>query len=93
MIEAKVFERIIQLAKAYPWNSMLQVRIVYLMERIISSSLITSELFRSQFLTQTQIIKTLADMGDQSTFELDSGRCIRNGYMGLVVKVSNTLLA
>ena len=32
-------------------------------------------------------------MGKESTFELESGRQIRNGYMGLVVKISNTLLA
>ena len=31
-------------------------------------------------------------MGDSSTFELDSGRQIRNGYMGLVVKISNLLI-
>ena len=72
---------------------MLQVRIVNLMERIISGSLVTSESFRQQFLTQTQISKCLAEMGKESTFELESGRQIRNGYMGLVVKISNTLLA
>lgn len=31
-------------------------------------------------------------MGEESTFELDSGRQIRNGYMGLVVHVSNLLI-
>lgn len=31
-------------------------------------------------------------MGHESTFELDSGRQIRNGYMGLVVKISNLLI-
>lgn len=31
-------------------------------------------------------------MGRQCNFEMDSGRQIRNGYMGLVVKVSNLLI-
>ena len=31
-------------------------------------------------------------MGEKNTYILDSGRHIRNGYMGLVVKISNLLI-
>ena len=80
------------LTKTFPWNNMLQVKVISLMDKIIDGTSISNETFRAQFLEQTQIKKALAEMGEQSTFELDSGRQVRNGYMGLVVHVSNLLI-
>jgi len=45
-----------------------------LLESVISGNTIKNETFRAKFLEQTQITKTLAQMGESSTYELDSGR-------------------
>lgn len=60
LIDSAVFARIMDLTKTFPWNNMLQVRVMNLMERVISGTTITNETFRAQFLEQAQITKTLA---------------------------------
>lgn len=92
LMSSKVFVHIIELTKAFPWNNMLQVRVMGLFERVINGSEANNDTFKSHILEQTQITKTLAEMGQKCNFEMDSGRQIRNGYMGLVVKISNLLL-
>lgn len=92
LMDSKVFVHIIELTKAFPWNNMLQVRVMGLFERVINGSEAHNDTFKSHILEQTQITKTLAEMGQQCNFEMDSGRQIRNGYMGLVVKISNLLI-
>lgn len=63
-----------------------------LVERVVVGPTVTEETFRAKFLEQTQITKSLAKMGEENTYELDSGRQIRSGYMGLVVRISNLLI-
>ena len=63
-----------------------------LVERVVVGPTVTEETFRAKFLEQTQITKSLAKMGEENTYKLDSGRQIRNGYMGLVVRISNLLI-
>ena len=60
---SKVFVKIIELTKAFPWNNMLQVRVMNLFERVINGSDAHNDTFKSHVLEQTQITKTFAEMG------------------------------
>ena len=63
-----------ELTKAYPWNNMLQVRVMKLFERVINSSDAQNNVFKTQVLEQTEITKTLAEMGQKCNFMMDSER-------------------
>jgi hypothetical protein len=73
-MSSTVFVNVIELTKAFPWNNMLQVRVMGLFDRVINGSDPHNDTFKSHILEQTHITKTLAEMGAQSKFELDSGR-------------------
>lgn len=49
------------------------------------------EQFKKDFLEGSGIGKSIVAMGAEASFKMNSERLIRNGYMGLVVSVSNKL--
>jgi len=53
---------------------------------------VDNEAFKSHVLEQTQITQSLAEMGAEHQYEMESERKIRNGHMALVVSISNLLI-
>lgn len=80
---------IIELVKAYPWNNFLQLRVMNLFTEVIEKS--DNDNFRQIFLNTSGITAALIEMGGQAEFEMESQRKIRNGFMNLVVQISNQL--
>lgn len=47
--------------------------------------------FRKNFLKSSGVAQALIEMGENAMFTMESERKIRNGFMGLVVSISNKL--
>lgn len=86
---SKIPLEIVNLVKAYPWNNFLQLKVINIFNEVIECS--ESAAFRSTFLNNSGIGKALVEMGESANYTLPSERVIRNGYMGVVVAVSNKL--
>lgn len=90
MGRSEVFKNIIQLVKIYPWNNFMQLKVITMCEDIFENC--EDEQFKKDFLESSGIGKSLVEMGAEASFKMNSERLIRNGYMGLVVSVSNKLV-
>ena len=90
MGRSDIFANIIQLVKMYPWNNFMQLKVITMCEDILENC--DNEDFKRDFLESSGIGKTLVEMGNEAMFKMQSERLIRNGYMGLVVSVSNKLV-
>jgi len=53
---------------------------------------IDNEAFRRHVLEKTSLAKSLAEMGGEHQFVMESERKIRNGHMALVISISNSLI-
>jgi hypothetical protein len=74
----------------YPWNNFMQLKVITMCDEIFENC--ENEQFKKDFLEGSGIGKTLVEMGAEASFKMKSERMIRNGYMGLVVSVSNKLI-
>ena len=88
--QSDVFKNIIQLVKIYPWNNFMQLKVITMCEEIFENC--ENEEFKKNFLETSGIGKSLVEMGGEASFKMNSERLIRNGYMGLVVSISNKLV-
>lgn len=82
-------KNIVELVKAYPWNNFLQLKVMNLFTEVIEKS--DNDNFRQSFLQTSGITSALIEMGGQAEFEMESQRKIRNGFMNLVIQISNQL--
>ena len=87
--ESKVFANIIDLVKAFPWNNFLQLKVINIVNEILDNT--EQVKLRELFLASSGLGKALVEMSEQANFQMESERNIRNGYMALVVSVSNKL--
>jgi len=78
-----------ELVKTYQWNNFLQLKVINICTEVIENS--DNAEFRKQFLTSSGIAKALVEMSEKAFIQMESERQIRNGYMALVVSVSNKL--
>lgn len=90
MGRSKVFFNIMELVKMYPWNNFMQLKVMTMCDEILENC--DNEAFKKDFLESSAIGKALVAMGAEASFKMNSERLIRNGYMGLVVNVSNKLV-
>lgn len=89
--ESTIFTSIIELVKQYPWNNFLQLKVINICNEVISGS--HESAFRAQFLEKSGIAKAFVEMSQTASYELESSRTIRNGYMALVISVATKLQA
>lgn len=87
--DSQVFKNIMDLVKKYPWNNFMQLKVMSLVDEIFDHC--ENAQFKTKFMNVSGIGKALVGMAEQAEFEMSSGRKIRNGFMGLVVQVSNKL--
>lgn len=80
---------IVGLVKAYPWNNFLQLKVMNLFTEVIEKQ--KNDTFRRSFMETSGIVDALIEMGGQAWFTMESERKIRNGFMNLVVQISNQL--
>jgi hypothetical protein len=90
MGRSKVFFNIMELVKQYPWNNFMHLKVTNMCDEILENC--DNETFKKDFLESSAIGKALVAMGAEPSFEMNSGRLIRSGYMSLVVSVSNKLI-
>jgi hypothetical protein len=86
---SEIFGNIIQLVKQYPWNNFLQLKVINICNEVITNS--NNSEFRKQFFDKSGIAKTFVEMSTQASVLMESERPIRNGYMALVISVSQKL--
>ena len=86
---SQIFKNVIDLVKAYPWNNFLQLKVINICDFILDDA--ENEELRKHFLASSGIAHTLVEMSKEAMYTMKSERVIRNGYMALVVKVSNKL--
>lgn len=68
----------------------MQLKVISICDEIIENC--DNEQFRKDFLRISGIGKVLVEMGNESTVTMKSDRIVRNGYMALVVSISNKLI-
>ena len=90
LMASQTFANIIGLVKIYKWNNFLQLKVINLFEQIFNN--VDNEAFKNHVLEQTEIAESLAAMGAEHQYEMESERKIRNGHMALVVSISNLLI-
>ena len=78
-----------QLTQKHAWNNFFQLKVIAICEEVLDHC--ENDEFKKFFLTNSNIGKSLADMALDSEFQMHEERKIRNGYMGLVVKIANKL--
>ena len=87
---SKIFQFIMELVKQYPWNNFMQLKVINICDEILDNC--ESESFKKAFLNGSGIGKALVDMAVDANYTMTTGRLIRNGYMALVVSISNKLV-
>jgi len=90
LMKSQVFKHIIELVKRYPWNNFLQLKVINICDLILDDG--ENEELRKFFLQSSGIGPAIIEMSKQASYTMQSERVIRNGYMALVVKVSNKIL-
>lgn len=90
LMASQIFSNIITLVKNYPWNNFLQLKVINLFEQILTQ--IDHEAFKTHVLEQTELAKSLSDLGAAHQYQMESERKIRSGHMALVVSISNLLI-
>jgi hypothetical protein len=87
---SKIFQFIMELVKQYPWNNFMQLKVISISDEVLDNC--ESESFKKAFLNGSGIGKALVDMAVDANYTMTTGRLIRNGYMALVVSISNKLV-
>jgi hypothetical protein len=87
---SKIFFNIMELVKQYPWNNFMQLKVINISDEILDNC--ENEGFKKAFLDGSGIGKALVDMATEASYTMTTGRQIRNGYMALVVSISNKLV-
>jgi hypothetical protein len=87
--QSKIPLEVVNLVKQYPWNNFLQLKVINIFNEVIDCS--ESASFRQAFLRNSGIGKALVEMSETADYTMPSERKIRNGYMGVVISVSNKL--
>jgi len=90
MGETEMFKNIMTLVHKYQWNNFLQLKVIELCNEVLDNC--DNDAFKKQFLNGSGIAKTLVDMAKDAQYKMESERLIRNGYMGLVVSISNKMI-
>jgi len=87
--ESLIFKNIIDLVKQYPWNNFLQLKVMNIFNDVLDNC--ENVKFKTDFLKSSGIGQALVEMAETASFTMESERQIRNGYMALVVHISNKL--
>jgi len=89
LLDNDIFKSLSGLIKKHPWNNFFQLRIMAIYEEILENS--KNVQFREKVLKSAGIIETILEIQGTTNFSFASERQIRHGYMGMTIKISNTL--
>jgi len=79
----------IGLVKEFPWNNFLQLKVINIFTEVLELN--DNVAFTKEFLESSTIAASIVDMQARAKYEMESTRIIRNGFMALVVNISNKL--
>ena len=68
----------------------MQLKVISISDEVLDNCEVES--FKKAFLNGSGIAKSLIDMAVVAQYDMNTGRYIRNGYMALVVSISNKLV-
>lgn len=88
--DSLVFERIINLVKAFPWNNFLQLKVINLFEEVLNSC--QNAEFKAAVLEGSGIGKAIVEMAENPTYETEGGKPVRHGYMAVVIDIANKMV-
>ena len=88
--ESDIFKHIFGLVRRYPWNNFLQIKVVELSEEILERC--KNNELKVAFVEKSEVTKWLSDMSMYPNYIMESSNQTRNGYMGLVIAISNKLI-
>lgn len=85
-----IFQRVIELIKVFAWNNFLQLKVINLFEEVLNNC--SNADFKKAVLTTSGIGQAIVDLGATPSYNMESTKTIRNGYMAVVVDISNKLV-
>ena len=89
LAESECFAKISNLLSVFPWNNFLQLKVISIYEEILEHS--ENVAFRQAVIEKSNIAQTLCTLAKQASFQHESERNIRHGYMAAVIKLGNCL--
>lgn len=87
--ESNIFSNITNLVKQYPWNNFLQLKVINIFTEMIENN--ENATLTKNFLISSGIGQAIVEMQKTADIKMESERIIRNGYMALVIQISNKL--
>lgn len=88
--QSSILKRVLDLVAEHPWNNFLQLKANQIFEEVITSHDIPIE-SRIAMIEKAELFSWLTSHAKQARFTHSSGRSVRNGYMGFVIKLGNIL--
>jgi hypothetical protein len=80
-----------ELVERHKWNNFLQLKVIAICDEVLENC--ENQQFKKFFLESSGLAAKLTQMSKDANYTMESGREIRNGHMGLVVKISNKLVS
>lgn len=84
-----IFRNLSELITKHPWNNFFQLKIISIYEEILEHS--KDAQFRQKALKSSMIVETILGITESPSFTFVSERQIRHGYMGMIIRISNSL--
>lgn len=88
--QSTILKRVLDLVKEHPWNNFLQLKANQIFEEVITSHDIPID-SRIAMIEKAELFSWLTTQAKEARFTHSSGRSVRNGYMGFVIKLGNIL--
>ena len=85
-----VMAQVLKLIEKHTWNNMVQLKCQLIFEDVFSSDISNAE--KVSFLKSCGVTSQLIKMSDTSEVQFYSGNKIRNGHMGFVIKLANSIV-
>jgi len=87
---SSILKRVLDLVAEHPWNNFLQLKANQIFEEVITSHDIPID-NRIAMIEKAELFSWLTTHAKQARFTHSSGRTVRNGFMGFVIKLGNIL--
>jgi hypothetical protein len=88
LADTDIFNKISDLVETYPWNNFLQLKTISIYEEVLDT---IDDKSRTAILKKSNIGATVIKLADKTSYQHESNRNIRHGYMALIIKLANLI--
>lgn len=88
--ETKVMKKVLCLIEKHPWNNMVQLKAHQIFENTLNCDIENQE--KLDFLVASEVTNCLVRMSQTPEVKFNSGKIIRNGYMGFTTQLANLIV-